>query len=989
MIENVVFIDYRVADYESLIADLGAETKSYILGENVNAIDLIQDVLSQYTDLQSIQIVSHGSSGTIYLGKDELNKQTLSTYAHQLETIGSSLIESGDILIFGCDVAAGEDGAAFLKSMAHLTGADVTASTDVTGHAELHGNWVLEASYGSIEATNLFDEEKETLNWYNTLDSIAPTVTSFSPADGRTDVPLESYIFLNFSESIQRGTGTITLRTGSASGTIIESFDAATSSRLSILSGYILKIDPTSILVNSTHYYVVFPVGTVKDLDGNSYAGTSTYDFTTVDTTAPTVNGYTPADGATGVAVESNVVLSFSESIQKGTGTISLRSGSATGTVVENFDAASSSRVTVSGSTLTIDPTSALATDTQYYLVFASGTIKDLAGNSYAGTSAYDFTTIDTTAPTVTGFTPADGATGVAVDSNVVLSFSESIQKGAGTISLRSGSATGTVVENFDAASSSRVTVSSSTLTIDPTSNLSNNTHYYVTFASGTVKDPAGNSYAGTSTYDFTTIADTTAPTVTGFTPADGATGVAVGSNVVLSFSEAIQKGTGTISLRSGSATGTVVENFDAATSSRVTVSGSTLTIDPTNALVNSTQYFVTFASGTVKDLAGNSYPGTSAYDFTTIDTTAPTVTGYTPADGATGVAVGSNIVLSFSESIQKGTGTISLRSGSATGTVVENFDAASSSRVTVSGSTLTIDPTSNLSNNTHYYVTFANGTVKDLAGNSYLGTSTYDFTTIADTTAPTVTGYTPADGATGVALGSNIVLSFSESIQKGTGTILLRSGSATGTVVENFDTASSSRVTVSGSTLTIDPTSNLSNNTHYFVTFANGTVKDLAGNSYLGTSTYDFTTIVDTTAPTVTSFSPLAGSKDQSIAMNIVFVFNETIQKGTGTVEMHVGSATGSVVESFDAATSTRLTVSGAKLTIDPTAMMVNDTNYYVTVPHGSVQDLAGNPYEGTNSYHFTTVVAASTATASPMGSIGMALAGAAGLGLLAWVVL
>jgi len=116
----------------------------------------------------------------------------------------------------------------------------------------------------------------------------------------------------------------------------------------------------------------------------------------------------------------------------------------------------------------------------------------------------------DTTAPIVLTLNPADGATGVAVDSNIVLTFSEVIQKGIGTIYLRSGSSTGTVVESFSVADSNRIIVSESKLIIDPTTNLSNNTQYFVTIDSGVVKDIAGNSYLGASTYDFNTVASDT-----------------------------------------------------------------------------------------------------------------------------------------------------------------------------------------------------------------------------------------------------------------------------------------------------------------------------------------------------------------------------------------------------------------------------------------------------------------------------------------------
>jgi hypothetical protein len=108
---------------------------------------------------------------------------------------------------------------------------------------------------------------------------------------------------------------------------------------------------------------------------------------------------------------------------------------------------------------------------------------------------------------------------------------------------------------------------------------------------------------------------DTTAPTVSSFSPIDGANSIAVGSNITVSFSEAIQRGSGNIEIRSGSATGALVESFASATSDRLTFSESTLTIDPTSSLANNTQYFVTFAPGSVRDVAGNNYTDTSTYD--------------------------------------------------------------------------------------------------------------------------------------------------------------------------------------------------------------------------------------------------------------------------------------------------------------------------------------------------------------------------------------
>ncbi len=233
-------------------------------------------------------------------------------------------------------------------------------------------------------------------------------------------------------------------------------------------------------------------------------------------------------------------------------------------------------------------------------------------------------------------------------------------------------------------------------------------------------------------------------------------------------------------------------------------------------------------------------------------DTTAPKVTSFSPADGSINASLSTNITLNFSESVTAGRGFIEIHSGSATGAVVERFDTASSTRLLFSGSTLTIDPLNNLGGNTRYFVSLASGTVKDLAGNSYSGTSTYDFKTVAlDTVAPTVKSFTPADGSLNASLNTNITLTFSESVKAGSGLIEIHSGSVTGALVESFDAASSSRLSFSGSTLTIDPLNTLANGTHYFVTFANGSVKDLAGNLFTGSSAYDFTTLSSTTSTT------------------------------------------------------------------------------------------------------------------------------------------
>jgi methionine-rich copper-binding protein CopC len=147
-----------------------------------------------------------------------------------------------------------------------------------------------------------------------------------------------------------------------------------------------------------------------------------------------------------------------------------------------------------------------------------------------------------------------------------------------------------------------------------------------------------------------------------------------------------------------------------------------------------------------INDATFPQFSDTIDYLLDKINPTPPTVTTFTPSDAATGVAVGSDIVLTFSEAIQAGTGAIEIHRGSATGALVEHYDAATSHNLIIAGNTLTINPTADLSGGKHYYVTFADGSIKDIAGNNFAGTSIYDFTTANMSTIALIPTKNPLD---------------------------------------------------------------------------------------------------------------------------------------------------------------------------------------------------------------------------------------------------
>jgi Ca2+-binding RTX toxin-like protein len=129
----------------------------------------------------------------------------------------------------------------------------------------------------------------------------------------------------------------------------------------------------------------------------------------------------------------------------------------------------------------------------------------------------------------------------------------------------------------------------------------------------------------------------------------------------------------------------------------------------------------------------------------------------------------------------------------------------------------------------------------------------------LTDITAPTVEHFNPDSGAADVAIDSDLVITFSESVSGGTGAIVLHYGSANGPEVERFDGASASNELFDGHTLTINPTHDLSYNTHYFVSLDKESIEDYAGNHLNSSTIYDFITEHETESSVMPPMSPFA----------------------------------------------------------------------------------------------------------------------------------
>ncbi|WP_257658797.1 Ig-like domain-containing protein [Parapedobacter lycopersici] len=138
-------------------------------------------------------------------------------------------------------------------------------------------------------------------------------------------------------------------------------------------------------------------------------------------------------------------------------------------------------------------------------------------------------------------------------------------------------------------------------------------------------------------------------------------------------------------------------------------------------------------------------------------------------------------------------------------------------------------------------------------------------------------------------------------------------------------------------------------------------TLQDVAGNSaalILNAIGNTNGILVDGVAPTVSAFSPANGSSDMEPSDNLLITFSEAVALGTGNIIIYDDAAT--PIATIDVAShGGQLSITDDVLTINPTADLLELTDYYVHIENDAIHDLAGNAYAGINNnttWAFTT---------------------------------
>ncbi len=735
-----------------------------------------------------------------------------------------------------------------------------------------------------------------------------------------------------------------------------------------------------------------------------------------VDTTPPTVTARSPAVGATGVAPTANVTVTFGEAMNAatiGASTFELRdAANALVAATVTYDAATS--------TATLNPTATLVAGATYTATVRGGAtdprVKDLAGNALQSNATWSFTTAtagDTTPPTITARSPAVGATGVAPTANVTVTFSEAMDAAtisASTIELRdTASALVAATVSYDTATS--------TATLDPTATLVAGATYTATVRGGTtdprVKDLAGNALQANATWSFTTATagDTTPPTITARSPAVGATGVAQSANVTVTFSEAMDTATIsalTIELRdAANALVAAAVSYDAAT--RVA------TLDPTPTLAAQDVYSVRVRGGTidprVKDVAGNALGADSTWTFTTEAAPSCPCTIWpataTPLLDSASDSASVNLGVKFRSDVAgyitgirffKGTANTGTHVGTLWSSGGQQLAQATFTSETGSGwQQVSFAAPVAIAANTTYVASYLapvgryafngsyfsaggvdNAPLHALSDSAGAGNGVYVYasgslfpslsfnasnywvdvvftTSVTDTTPPTVTARSPAVGATGVAPTANVTVTFSEAMDaatiSGTTFELRDAGNVLVGAVVSYN--STTRIA------TLNPTPTLAALAVYSVRVRGGAagVKDVSGNALAADATWTFTTVADTTPPTVSSITPASGALAVSRSTTVRATFSEDMNATTITTTSFtlVRNSTGvQVTAALTYDPVTRIA------TLTPSSALAASATYTATVRGGTtdprVKDVAGNALATSRVWSFTT---------------------------------
>ncbi|MEM7769935.1 MAG: DUF4347 domain-containing protein [Cyanobacteria bacterium P01_A01_bin.37] len=152
--QELVFIDAGIHEHEALARGVRPGVQSITINSDENGIERITQTLATASDVQAVHIISHGEPGKLFLGTSILSSETLKASLHLLKSWTSAFARGSELLLYGCNVAAGNRGESFVKTLSSWLDIPVAASTHRVGHQSLDGSWNLDHRTGNIVTNN-------------------------------------------------------------------------------------------------------------------------------------------------------------------------------------------------------------------------------------------------------------------------------------------------------------------------------------------------------------------------------------------------------------------------------------------------------------------------------------------------------------------------------------------------------------------------------------------------------------------------------------------------------------------------------------------------------------------------------------------------------------------------------------------------------------------------------------------------------------------
>jgi hypothetical protein len=759
-----------------------------------------------------------------------------------------------------------------------------------------------------------------------------------------------------------------------------------------------------SLWKSSGVYTLTIVKDKVKDIPifgtAQAIAENKVYNFTVQDYTGPVpviTNNNTKTQNATNIGTLDNITIDFGEAVVQ-------NDGSAINANNIFFRDASSNLLNATytfsggGRYVTVDPVNQLVDNGAAYSIEFTSTLKDLSGNKLGyyeiGAQAItpgvlnviappqwlDFSTKDETSPSLV-FNPTGASNivnnynGLAVD---VTSLVENLfDKNGAAINFADANFMRTLVTVTRASDNAILPFDITNNTVNTFKvNFSKFMTTYAAKESYTVSvsglfDAAKNPAKGTSVTF--TVQEYDAPTMDAFAPIKNAFSVPLASNLTITFNENVTVNAGNIVI-ADYATDVVFETIPVG-DPRVSVAGKVVTINPAGTFTQLNKYYVLISPNAFADLVGNTSAAITSKDawyFTALDNTKPTILSTVPADNSTTVTVPSSIVINFTEASGKivaGPGRILIRETGNVGIADFIFNAQDASKVTITGTTVSIavDPAL-FKYNGNYWVEIEANTFRDEAGNwlndaGMIGTPTWwNFTINADPRPKyDIPGFLPLDNSNNVALDAQIKIKFTE-VVKFHGTLTNKfftihnaDGTAHSTVhFGGADIRWTWNGTNQGDVLTITPSIPLIKDKNYYVIISNESFIDLGGQTMLigdelsAPGLYNFTT-EDLTDPLVntikigeTNIASSLVTTPTGIAKRgaIVITFTEPVTIATPATAVTLTASVGpapAFTAAFNSGTNT--------LTITPSADYVSEDNITVNIAANQIYDKATAP--------------------------------------------